>query len=72
MAELKSYRHLADPPRICVVCREDLDDLDVPYGDCPVCGYLVCEDCEAGYDPATGQFVCPKHADDPRASHCTE
>ncbi|MCM1967777.1 hypothetical protein [Streptomyces sp. G1] len=75
MADLKKYRHPVDPPRICVACHDDLDELadrGIPCGDCPVCGYLVCENCEAGYDPDTGQFACPQHANDPRAAHCTE
>ncbi|MFD7015878.1 hypothetical protein [Streptomyces sp. NPDC059928] len=61
-----------EPERICAVCLEDLDATDVPYGDCPVCGQYVCEHCEAGYDPTTGQFVCPDHASDPLAARCTE
>ncbi|WP_345253358.1 hypothetical protein [Streptomyces hundungensis] len=68
---------MTDPQQMttCAVCSDDLEKLadeGIPYGDCPVCGCLVCENCEAGYDPTTGQFVCPDHASDPRAAHCTE
>ncbi|MFH8346809.1 hypothetical protein [Streptomyces sp. NPDC018045] len=60
------------PERICAVCREDLDELEIAYGDCPVCEQFVCEGCDDGYDPTTGQMVCPDHAADPRAKNCTE
>lgn len=62
------------PPPCCRICERDLPDEAAPvaYGDCPVCGKFVCEACDGGYDHATGQSVCPDHADDPRAAHITE
>ncbi len=61
-----------DPPRQCTVCGDDFDEVQMAYGDCPVCEQFVCEGCDEGYDPATGQMVCPEHAADPRAAGCTE
>lgn len=47
------------PPLVCVECSEDLEQSTVAYGDCVVCGWMVCENCDAGTIPATGQSVCP-------------
>lgn len=50
----------------CAVCGRDLDS--VAYGDCVVCERFVCEACDAGYNPDSGQSVCPAHADHPDAA----
>jgi len=47
------------PPQVCVECGEDLEDSTVPYGDCVGCGWMVCENCDAGTVAATGQSLCP-------------
>jgi hypothetical protein len=46
-------------PLVCVVCSEDLDESDVAYGDCVGCGWMVCEGCDTGVLPGSGQSVCP-------------
>jgi hypothetical protein len=47
------------PPLVCVVCDEDLENGEAAYGDCVGCGWMVCEACDAGIVPGTGQSVCP-------------
>ena len=61
------------PPEICRLCRTELDasDCETAYGQCPVCRYFVCELCDGGTDPETGDAVCEDHKHHPAAAHCT-
>jgi hypothetical protein len=58
------------PPLYCCACAAPLDDPynPVAYGDCVVCEQFVCENCDAGHFPESGQSVCPSHADHPDAA----
>ncbi|MFB7829295.1 hypothetical protein [Streptomyces hydrogenans] len=62
------------PPRICRVCRTNLDDdtEQLASAICVVCGYWVCEVCDGGTDPTTGDAVCDDHKSHPLAANCTE
>ncbi|MFD8509758.1 hypothetical protein ACFV27_01230 [Streptomyces antimycoticus] len=62
------------PPHICRLCHTGLDDggSQIASAICVVCGYWVCELCDGGTDPATGDAVCEDHKGHPRAAHCTE
>ncbi|MFI1100286.1 hypothetical protein [Streptomyces melanogenes] len=61
------------PSEICRVCETDLACNDqVACAICVVCGYWVCELCDGGTDPATGDAVCDDHKHHPLAANCTE
>ncbi|MFM9596098.1 hypothetical protein ACKI1J_39970 [Streptomyces scabiei] len=62
------------PPSVCRLCDTDLAD---PYNRlasaiCVVCGYWVCELCDGGTDPNTGDAVCDDHKGHPLAATCTQ
>lgn len=46
-------------PLVCAECMEELEDGEIAYGECVGCGWMVCQDCDAGIIPGTGQSVCP-------------
>ncbi|MFE6144165.1 hypothetical protein [Streptomyces sp. NPDC056442] len=58
------------PPHICRLC--DTDGEQLASAICVVCGYWVCEACDGGTDPTTGDAVCDDHKDHPLAADCTE
>ncbi|MFJ4684740.1 hypothetical protein [Streptomyces sp. NPDC088789] len=62
------------PPGICRLCGTDLDNSGQPLASaiCVVCGYWVCELCDGGTDPDTGDAVCADHKGHPLASNCTQ
>ncbi|MFD5427453.1 hypothetical protein [Streptomyces sp. NPDC127084] len=62
------------PPQICRLCDADLNDAtnQLASAICVVCGYWVCELCDGGTDPATGDAVCEDHKGHPLALNCTE
>ncbi|MET9354359.1 hypothetical protein ABZY14_15425 [Streptomyces sp. NPDC006617] len=62
------------PPEVCRLCDADLADTckQVASAICVVCGYWVCELCDGGTDPATGDAVCADHKGHPLAVNCTE
>ncbi|MGM9465416.1 hypothetical protein [Streptomyces murinus] len=62
------------PDHICRRCLTDLDGADTRLASaiCVVCGYWICEMCDGGTDPATGDAVCDDHKGHPLAANCTE
>lgn len=63
------------PPPVCRPCGADLDDdagNQLAFAICVVCGYWVCELCDGGTDPNTGDAVCEDHKGHPLAANCTE
>lgn len=62
------------PPHICRMCEADLeaDGEQLAAAICVVCGYWVCELCDGGTDPATGDAVCDDHKSHPLAANCIE
>ncbi|MET8680978.1 hypothetical protein ABZW18_26205 [Streptomyces sp. NPDC004647] len=59
----------AIPPHTCVHCDADLSQGESAYGDCVACGWFVCEACDAGHLPESGQSVCPSCTRHPDAAH---
>ncbi|MEU9246486.1 hypothetical protein ACFYSF_05120 [Streptomyces canus] len=62
------------PPEVCRRCDADLADTrnQLASAICVVCGYWVCELCDGGTDPATGDAVCADHKGHPLAANCTQ
>ncbi|MFD9792131.1 hypothetical protein ACFWXK_14395 [Streptomyces sp. NPDC059070] len=62
------------PPGLCRLCDTDLDGADnrLAFAICVVCGYWICELCDGGTDPETGDAVREDRKEHPLAVACTQ